>query len=79
MKNADMSIVPVVTSKSIGTISASKCESQGMTKREMFAISLMAAMISSPPDKFNINNPSDMARCAITSADALLAELEKQQ
>jgi hypothetical protein len=50
-------------------------ECQGLTKREMFAMNLMAAYRSQPETMEA--KPEQVAEWAIEDADALLKELEK--
>lgn len=55
----------------------------GLTKRELFAAMAMQGMLAQVDDNSNPTtwegNPSNMARIAVTCADALLAELAKPQ
>ena len=57
--------------------------SGSLTKREMFAAMAMQGMLAQVDDNSNPTtwegNPSNMARIAVTCADALLAELAKPQ
>ena len=48
----------------------------GLTKREMFAMAAMQGILSSLTDDSDMS-PSELARCSVRNADALLAELEK--
>ena len=69
MKNADMPAMPLP----LGAETTEGC--QGLTKREMMAMHMMAARISipgAPDDEF-------YAKRAVAATDALLAELEKSQ
>lgn len=76
MKNADMPAMPVVTSQRIGNVEKSTSEATGLTKREMFAIHAMQAIISAPSDKFNPCNASVAAQYAVELAEAMIAELD---
>ena len=67
MKNADMPAMPLP----LGTETEKWC--QGLTKREMMAMHMMAARISipgAPDDEFD-------AKRAVAATDALLAELDR--
>ena len=75
MKNADMPVMPVITEKRVANTSVSTCEFVGLTKREMFAIKLMAAYRSQYETMES--KPKHVAGWAIEDADALLKELEK--
>lgn len=77
MKNADMPAMPVVTGKRVGNVEKSNCEASGLTKREMFAIHAMQAIISAPSDKFNPRSASVAAQYAIELAEAMLEELDR--
>ena len=46
-----------------------------LTKREMFAMAAMQGILSSLTDDCDMS-PSELARCAVRNADALLKELE---
>ena len=77
MKNADMPAMPVVTSQRIGSVEKSTSEATGLTKREMFAINAMKAIISAPSNKFNPCSASVAAQYAIELAEAMLEELDR--
>ena len=88
MKNADMPAMPqVVTEDSRGNgLVGSHMEEewQGLTKREMFAMNAMQALIPVYWDQETLHDygtASDLVKCmmetAVEHADALLAELEK--
>ena len=71
MKNADMPAIPVLEPNNI---------SEGVTKREMFAMYAMSACLNgilSNPDPLSKITPSECAEIAVGYADALLAELDK--
>lgn len=79
MKNANMPAAPTLTydhNAAMNGIGVSVTENIGLTKREMFAMAAMQGILSSLNDDFDIQ-PSDLARCSISNADALLAELER--
>ena len=59
IKNGDMPVIPLVTSD--------------LTKREMIAMHMMAAMLSKPDHSLSEH---DVARDATRAADALLAALD---
>lgn len=68
IKNGDMPAMPITSEQ------ASDFDYQGMTKREMMAMHMMAANRCR-----NSEYPSwgDMAKDAIEATDALIAELER--
>lgn len=75
MKNADMPAMPVITEKRVANTSVSNCDQLGLTKREMFAMNLMAAYRAQ--HETMEAKPAQVAEWAIEDADALLKELEK--
>ena len=84
MKNSNMPAMPIEDNEQsfpldmerYGSDSMYKQFAAGMTKREMMAMHLMAAMISAPLEKFNMNTAAKTASCAVESADALLCALD---
>lgn len=85
MKNSDLPAMPctVPANKNysaqmsgLGLATATETVHQGLTKREVMAMHLMAAMISAPLEKFNMNNAAKTASCAVESSDALLRALD---
>ena len=68
MKNSDMPAMPIELS-GFGMPEAH----YGLTKREMFAMHIMAGLAA---DSECVGNAEVIARCAVNLADALLAELE---
>lgn len=85
MKNADMPAMPVVdadaTPMSHQELSDWRDNScLGLTKREMMAMHMMQGLISANATYDGRTDARDrMARDALAHADALLAEMEKQQ
>ena len=73
MKNADMPAHPIELS-GFGLYAPEA--HYGLTKREMFAMAAMQGILSSLTDDSDMS-PSELARCSVRNADALLAELEK--
>ena len=73
IKNGDMPAMPITLKD--GEVWSEDCDyANGLTKREMMAMHMMAGMLS----KFDHSlNESDVARDATRAADALLAELER--
>lgn len=67
MKNADMPAMPCT--KAMGEIF------EGLSKREMFAMNLMSAIISN--QAFSYKGWAGAASMAVESADALLEELDR--
>ena len=75
MKNADKPAMPqndAITSN----VNILPVDCLGLTKREMFAMAAMQGILSSLTDDSDMS-PSELARCSVRNADALLAELEK--
>lgn len=70
-RNADMPAM--ATTRTVGYVSES---TSGLTKREYFAGLAMQGLCSHSGD---YHQPEHLAQDAIMYADALLAELEKQQ
>lgn len=87
MKNSDMPAMPakVMVDRGMGYMSQ-EVQTNGLTKREMFAMNFASSMSSAPVEMqriyiqaFNCNDVTKaVAKCAIDYADALLAELEKE-
>jgi hypothetical protein len=65
-KNADQSDYPT-----------SALNDHGLTKRELFAQTAMAAIISTPNSHWKREGSKKVARLAVIFADALLYQLEK--
>ena len=85
MKNADKPAYPsgeAYRSQSIPGGDWVECKKgalhNGLTKREMFAMAAMQGILSSLDDDCAVS-PSELARCAVRNADALLAELEARK
>ena len=70
MKNSDM---PAMTIELSGFGMYAPEAHHGLTKREMFAMHIMAGLAA---DSECVGNAEVIARCAVNLADALLAELE---
>ena len=51
----------------------------GLTKRELFAAMAMQGIAASYPQWVQPQDAARLAECAVASADALLAELAKEQ
>ena len=73
MKNGDMPAMPIEIN---GFGQYAPEVYSGLTKREMFAMAAMQGILSSLTDDSDMS-PSELARCSVRNADALLAELEK--
>jgi hypothetical protein len=73
MKNGDLPAMPVLywSSPEVGQVKT--CAEGGLTKREMFAMAAMQAVIGS---KIELSE-AHVSAMACTYADALLAELER--
>ena len=72
MKNGDLPAMPITSEPyPVGAIPKNSCE--GLTKREMFAMAAMQAVIGS---KIELSE-AHVSAMACTYADALLAELER--
>ena len=74
IKNGDMPAMPVYHHDKVGDVAHSEPLSNGLTKREMMAMHMMAANRSRSS---NYSSWADMATDAIEMTDALLAELER--
>jgi hypothetical protein len=74
-----MPAMPVITEKRVANTSISTCEQSGLTKREMFAMYAMQAILANgASEEIGYTDWSKhLANHAITAADALLKELEK--
>jgi hypothetical protein len=79
MKNADMPAMPILNDMGAphfsGDIALTNNNCFGLTKREMFAMNAMQALVTAQPHwgmEFN-----EIAEIAVQHADALLQELEK--
>jgi hypothetical protein len=74
MKNGDLPAMPVkgYYADASGALCGEVVVSQGLSKREMFAMAAMQGLFVK--EDVNINNA---ARFAVELADALLAELER--
>lgn len=70
MKNADMPDMPV-----IAPCDAACSPDSCLTKREMMAMHMMSGLLASSTKATH----AEFADAAVKSADALMAELEKQQ
>ena len=68
IKNSDVPAMPLP----LGNDTTAGCD--GLTKREMMAMHMMAGMLSRSGHSLN---ESDVAKDATRAADALLAELER--
>ena len=68
IKNSDVPAMPLP----LGNDTTAGCD--GLTKREMMAMHMMAGMLSKSGHSLN---ESDVAMDATRAADALLAELER--
>ena len=66
IKNGDLPAMPITGEQ------ANDCDYQGMSKREMVAMHMMASIITQGAPAFN-----HAAEDAVIAADALLAELER--
>ncbi len=73
MKNADMPAMPVLYAPNQHG-GMERCGTNGLTKREAFA---MAAMQGLCVSSGRYSTPQDMAHAAVKAADALLAALEE--
>lgn len=80
MKNADM---PAMPSGKLCDVDengwAKEFDSNGLTKREMMAMHMASGNMAARTVQWADVNVPLMARIAVEMADALLAELEKQQ
>ena len=85
MKNSDMPAMPMGKTNSGGYWLksdlddgyAEQCKPAfGLTKREMFAVAAMQGIPSNSNDRYTYEQ---LAGHAVTQADALLSELEKQK
>ena len=74
MKNADMPAMPITLNP--GEFAADCMNLDGLTKREYFAGIAMGRVIAQ--DKNGVMGPDITAAAAVTLADALLAELDKE-
>ena len=74
--NADMPAMPLLLDTKMSPSGGSVADDyfEGLTKREMMAMHMMAGMLSKSGHSLN---ESDVARDAVRAADALLAELER--
>ena len=73
IKNGDMPAMPITLKD--GEAWSEDCDyANGLTKREIMAMHMMAGMLSKSGHSLN---ESDVARDATRAADALLAELER--
>lgn len=79
IENADLPAMPTVTydhGAAMNGFAVTVTDSPGLTKRETMALAAMQGILSSLTDEDNLS-PSELARCAVRNADALLAELER--
>ena len=80
MKNADM---PAMPSGKVCDVDGNGCvkylDSNGLTKREMMAMHICSGNMAARTVLWADVNVELMAQIAVQMADALLAELEKQQ
>lgn len=78
MKNSDLPAMPFTQEPfPVGAVSQFLGPmASGLTKREMFSMAAMQGLLASLTDDDNIS-PSELARCSVLNADALLAELER--
>ena len=74
MKNANLPAMPQLRINPWKELSVNG----GLTKREYFAGLAMQGILASLTGDDCIS-PNDLARCSLVNADALLAELERQQ
>lgn len=76
IKNGDLPAMPLkgYCSDASGALCGEVVVSQGLTKREMFA---MAAMQGLASESGRYQSAEDMAHDAVKLSDALLAELER--
>ena len=70
MKNSDMPAMPLPLG------SETVVGQEGLTKREMLAMSAMQGILSNSNDRYTYEQ---LAGHAVSQADALLSELEKQK
>lgn len=79
MKNADMPAMPQESELLVERIGLCPTMGMGLTKREIFAMNAMAAIVSSDNlmDKIAKDNDTTVAMQSLILADALLAELDK--
>ena len=74
MKNGDMPAMPIIDAEGRCSLFGNEnLSASGLTKREMFAMAAMQGILSNPRYTYE-----QLARHAVNYADALLAELEKQ-
>ena len=75
IKNGDMPAMPVYQYDQVGDVASSEPLSNGLTKREMMAMTAMQALLTNSSGGYS--DYKYMAQDAVTAADALLAELER--
>ena len=74
IENGDLPAMPILQQSSESRRRPGICD--GLTKREAMTLAAMQGILSSLTDEDNLS-PSELARCAVRNADALLAELER--